>query len=70
MSHRPSPLFDAFLVTLSAFLEAERGRKTALAEYLGVRPHVISEWLGGKQPTAEYILGIQQWLAVESKRRH
>jgi hypothetical protein len=59
-----TPLLDALLSRLSLYCEAERGRKTELIKYLGIRPHMLSEWLSGpKKPGGEYTLAIQEWLA-------
>ncbi|MEX2580846.1 MAG: hypothetical protein WD342_17435 [Verrucomicrobiales bacterium] len=57
-----SPRLDALRARVEAVCARERGRKSRLAEYLGVRPHMITEWLAGKQPGAEYTLGIVEWV--------
>jgi len=64
-----SPRLDALRARVAAVCERERGRKARLAEYLGVRPHMITEWLrpDGKQPRAEYTLGMVEW--VEARER-
>lgn len=51
---------------LRAHCEPRRGSKARLAEYLSVRPHMVSEWLADTEPSAENALGIQEWLALES----
>lgn len=61
MSRKPSPRYDALLARLVPMLEG-RGRKSELATRLGVPPPRLSEWLSGKQPTAEHLLGILEWL--------
>jgi DNA-binding transcriptional regulator YdaS (Cro superfamily) len=38
------------------------GKKAELTARLGVKPPRMSEWLSGKQPTAEHLLGILEWL--------
>ncbi len=58
----PSPRFDALRTRLAETCGAKHGRKSELARYLGVRPHMVSEWLAGKEPRAEYALGILEWL--------
>jgi transcriptional regulator with XRE-family HTH domain len=58
----PSPRFDALRARLVAACEGHHGRKSELARYLGVRPHMITEWLQGKEPRAESTLGILEWL--------
>lgn len=64
----PSPRYDALRVRLVEACEAKHGRKSELARYLGVRPHMVSEWLAGrKEPRAEYTLGILEWLAREER---
>jgi len=57
-----SPRYDALRVRLAATCSAQHGRKSELARYLGVRPHMVSGWLAGKEPRAEYTLGILEWL--------
>lgn len=59
-----SPRYDALRARLAAACEGKHGRKSELARYLGVRPHMISEWLAGKEPRAEYTLGILEWLST------
>ena len=59
-----SPRYDALRARLAAACEAKHGRKSELARYLGVRPHMVSEWLGGKEPRAEYTLGILEWIST------
>ena len=63
MVQKPSPRFDALVERVERVCGRERGRKKALAEFVGARPHMLSEWLKtGKQPTAEYTLAILEWL--------
>lgn len=58
-----SPLMPEFLERLRQFCRAERGRVTALAEFLGVAQPHVSAWLAGKQqPSGEYTLQIQRWM--------
>jgi predicted transcriptional regulator len=57
-----SPRYDALRARLAAVCEERHGRKSELARHLGVRPHMVSEWLAGKEPRAEYTLGILEWL--------
>lgn len=70
MSQKPSSTrrIDALMKRLEAHCESRRGSKGELAEYLAVRPHMISEWLAGKQPGGEYALGIVEWLAKQKVR--
>lgn len=63
-----SPRYDALRARLATACEARHGSKSELARYLGVRPHMISEWLGGKEPRAEYTLGILEWMDLLAKR--
>jgi len=76
MSTKSSPRLDALLERLRLYCEAEHGRKIALARYLDVGPHKVSEWLSpdGSKPNGESTLGIQEWLANElkpsAKRQH
>ena len=41
-----------------------RGRKAALSRYLSVRPSQLNEWLTNHRchPSAEYVLGMAEWL--------
>jgi regulator of sigma D len=57
-----TPRLEELLNRLRTYCETRRGSKTELAQWLGVRPHMISEWLAGKQPGGEYALGILEWL--------
>lgn len=57
-----SPRYDVLRARLATTCEARHGRKSELARHLGVRPHMVSEWLAGKEPRAEYTLGILEWL--------
>ncbi len=57
---------EQLLESLRSHCEPRRGSKAALARHLGVRPHMVSEWLAGTQPSAENALGIQEWLAQQS----
>jgi transcriptional regulator with XRE-family HTH domain len=61
MSSRPSPRYDVLLARLKPVLEVG-GKKAELTARLGVKPPRMSEWLSGKQPTAEHLLGILEWL--------
>lgn len=36
--------------TLKTWLDSERGRGTALAQHLNVRPPVVAAWISGKRP--------------------
>lgn len=62
MSSTPTPRIDLLLQRVTEHCENRHGSKKALAAHLGVRPHMISEWLAGKQPGGEYALGILEWL--------
>lgn len=63
-TEKPSPRLDALIGRMSSYCAEQRGRKAALAKFLGVRPHMVSEWLSGtSKPSAENALGILDWLA-------
>ncbi|WP_395736327.1 hypothetical protein [Prosthecobacter sp.] len=50
--------------------DQQRGRKAALAKYLGVQPHMVSAWLDKKEPVkpnAENALGMVEWLQKQSR---
>lgn len=64
MMRPESPRYDALRARLAATCAAKHGRKIELARFLGVRPHQVSEWLSGKEPRAEYALGILEWIAA------
>ena len=36
--------------TLKTWLEGERGRGTALAQHLNVKPPVVAAWISGRRP--------------------
>lgn len=62
-----TPLLDSLLARLRAYCESERGLKTALCDYLQIRPHQLTAWLNGtRKPNGEYTLQIQQWLEEKS----
>lgn len=60
-----SPRLDLFLHEVNAVCAAKRGRKAALARFLGVRPSQVNEWLTNRRfrPSAEYALGMAEWLS-------
>ena len=57
---------EKFLSEVQAACALKRGRKAQLARFLGVRPHQVNEWLTGQKchPSAEYILGMAEWLGT------
>lgn len=62
-----SPRLDQLRTRLEAVFGQKRGRKAELAGFLGVRPHMITEWMREKQPGGEYTLAMAEW--VEQKER-
>lgn len=61
--NQPTPLLDALISRLKVYCDQERGRKTELIDHLGIRAHMLSEWLSRlKNPGGEYTLAIQKWL--------
>jgi hypothetical protein len=53
-----------FVLELKNFCQAEEGRATRLAEYLGCKPAAVYNWWGkqGRFPTTEQLLGCIEWL--------
>lgn len=63
---QPTPRLDALLSRLRTYCDGGRGRRSALAQHLGIQPHMITSWLlRDKSPGGEYTLGIQAWLAEQ-----
>ena len=59
--------FDEAFPGVRAWLEEERGRKTALAAALAVRPHMLSAWLRGEGlPATATALALQRWFHQHS----
>jgi membrane protein required for beta-lactamase induction len=64
------------LAEAEAWCALERGRRTELANYLGTSLQAVSAWLREyqkphprKQPTAEQILGIMEFLKEKREER-
>ena len=56
---------ERLLAEARAWCEPERGRRSRLAEFLGVSRQAVSAWFAAqpkKQPTAEQALAIQEFL--------
>ena len=62
MPDRKLSRVDCLMTYIQGHCMRRRGSKTALARYLGVRPHQVSEWLRGVKPNAEHALGMVEWL--------
>jgi len=66
-----TPRLDSLLIEVRKCCDARRGRKAALARYLGARPHQINEWLTNYRckPSTEYALGMAEWLEAQAVER-
>ena len=58
------PRTQKILDELKAWCDEERGRRTEASRALGVTTQAITDWFGKRrQPTAEQILAVQEFLA-------
>lgn len=64
MVKRPTPRLDKLFAAVSRLTKA-RGAKGRLAEFLGVEPPRLSEWLAGEyEPGGEVTLQLLEWVTA------
>ena len=58
------PRTQYILDQLKVWCDAKYGRRTEVADELGLPPQAITDWLKGRrQPTAEQVLHLQDFLS-------
>ena len=63
-------LTKRLLLELKAWCENERGRKSQVAKFLGIRPQALSNLFAGRQQlTGEQTLMIQEFLKRRLRKR-
>ena len=64
------PKTQKLLNNLKDWCNQSYGRRSEIAKVVGLGPQAITDWFGGRrQPTAEQILVVQEFLAKQGKRR-
>jgi hypothetical protein len=64
------PKTQKLLDDLKNWCDQSYGRRSEVAKVIGLGPQAISDWFGGRrQPTAEQILVVQEFLAKQKSRR-
>jgi hypothetical protein len=59
----------ALLDALRVWCDQERGRRTEVSRSIGVTTQSVTDWLAGRrQPTAEQILDVQDFLEKQRNR--
>jgi hypothetical protein len=62
------PKTQKILDELKAYCDAERGRRTEVAEKIGISRQALANWFYGRQqPTSEQILTVQEFLRQQQK---
>jgi predicted transcriptional regulator len=60
---------DDLIAELKAWCEAERGRRSRVAEHLGVSRFAISNWLSGRRtPSLDEGFRIQEFLKKQKRK--
>jgi hypothetical protein len=64
------PKTQKLLDDLKDWCDQSYGRRSEVAKAVGLGPQAITDWFGGRrQPTAEQILVVQEFLAKQKSRR-
>jgi hypothetical protein len=64
------PKTQKLLDDLKEWCDQSYGRRSEVAKVVGLGPQAITDWFGGRrQPTAEQILVVQEFLAKQKSRR-
>ena len=70
MTKSKTPRLSALLADLHRFT-SRKGAKSELAEFLGVSPSRVSEWLGGYWlPSGEISLALREWVLKERAKQN